>query len=183
MKFDQKTLLAVACVLGGVKYIAIPALERYDNLAQQYSSVNLRYDKSVSAIEQTQVYKDKIAQYKNAIEGLENILGEPVNIDSFKLEVQEKVGKILLKHGLVETSFGWKQDLEPKVSGIYSGTLSLRFGGKTAALILAMTELESLAKVSKLEQFSQTLQGYQTDNNDLGLGNVSLDITIWVRGL
>ncbi|MEF1336737.1 hypothetical protein REH81_08095, partial [Vibrio rotiferianus] len=65
----------------------------------------------------------------------------------------------------------------------YSGVLSLKFSGKTAAMILAETELESIARISKLERFSQTLQGYQRKETDLGHGNMTLEVAIWVRAL
>ncbi|CAH1528261.1 conserved hypothetical protein [Vibrio rotiferianus] len=183
MKLDQKTLLFVAIGLGAIKYIALPALEQYNSLSEQYRSVSLRYDKSISAIEQSPVYQQKISQYTKATKDLALTFGEPVNIDSYKLELQDKVSAVLLKHGLQEQSFGWKQDLELKAGDIYSGVLSLRFSGQTAAMILATTELESIAKISQLERFSQTLQGYQREETDLGRGNITLEIAIWVRAL
>lgn len=183
MKLDQKTLLFVAIGLGVIKYIVLPAIAHYNNLSEQYRSVDIRYEKSLSAIEHAPIYQQKIKQYEEATKELATTFGEPVNIDSYKLELQEKVSEVLSKHGLREQSFGWKEDLELKAGDIYSGVLSLRFSGKTAAMILAVTELESLAKISKLERFSQTLQGYQSTEVDLGHGNITLEIAIWVRAL
>ncbi|TMX44368.1 hypothetical protein DA096_15335 [Vibrio rotiferianus] len=183
MKLDQKTLLFVAIGLGAIKYIALPALEQYDSLSEQYRSVSLRYDKSISAIEQSPVYQQKISQYTKATKDLALTFGEPVNIDSYKLELQDKVSAVLLKHGLQEQSFGWKQELNVKVGDIYSGVLSLRYAGDTAAMILATTELESIVKISSVQRFSQTLQGYQNSETDIGRGHTTLEIAIWARAM
>lgn len=155
----------------------------YQELSDEYQSVSLRYDKSILAIERKEQYQSSIVNLQKAVDGIGSQFGESVNIDSYKLTLQQEVESILTELGLSQEKFGWRKELTQTVGNIYSGTLSLRFRGDTAATILAMSKLEGVAKVSTLSSFTSTIQGYQFKEFDLGLASVNVELTIWVKAL
>lgn len=180
---NQKTLLLIAVCLGATKYLLVPLFEDYQALYQEYSSVDLRYQKSMSAISHTEEYQQKIAEYQRATKELSSAFGEPVNIDSYKIALQEQVSTILDSHGVELEKFGWSKELSHQVGDIYSGTLSLRLQGETSATILSLAKLEKITQVSKLEAFTATIRGYQREETDIGSATTNVDISIWVKAL
>lgn len=181
--FNQKSLILIAVVLGATKYFLLPAIESYQELSEQYQSVSLRYDKSIAAIEKASQYQSSIEKYKESAEKISKNFGESVNIESYKLNLQQKVDEIISEHGLKQERFGWSKELTETVDKIYMGTLSLRYSGETAATILAMIQLEDLAQVTTLSSFTSTVQGYQNTEFDIGRSSVSVELTIWVKAL
>lgn len=183
MKLNQTTLLLLALLLAGVKFLFLPLFEQYKEMQYDLEKVTARYEKSEEVIAKQSFYLEQSERYKTALKQLESKFGEPKNPESYELIVQESVQKLLKKYDLHLIKFGWASEFEVLSGDIQKAQLSLNMVGSATGVIYFLTELRQVSEMVVIDSFNISTRGRQEDSTDIGSASATIEFSIWIKAI
>ena len=183
MAVNKKSLLVIVALLLGVKFGLLPLFSFQNTLSMELEGVQNRYMKSITVVEGQSQFKAQIAQYENQLASLSSQFGSPVNVQSFTLDYQENFKKELELRELRLVRFGFSQQFEEVAGDIQQAKIKVTFAGETAQLLSMLLKIKSLNGMTVIDNYNFSVRGAQTQELQIGRGQLSVDFSLWVKAL
>ena len=137
-----QTLLAVAAVLGLIRFGYLPLLEWQDDWRESLVVLTNRLDRSVGVVANREAIIKSAADLESANAKLRARFPQSKDSDAFRLEAQKAVTDLFFSQGGTVSMFDWILDGQEPRSGLRYARARIQVQGGNRALARALARLE-----------------------------------------
>jgi hypothetical protein len=137
-----RKLLVLLAILVGLRFVVLPWIESQSATRDEVSVLTKRLDRSQSLLANEELIKKTDQYLTNSLRGVRSRFPSHGSVDSFKLEMQPKIGEVAQLNGMTINLFTWVLDGEVKDAGLRFVRTRVQLTGSLAQLAAFQGQLE-----------------------------------------